>query len=98
MEAVPVSECTDLPSDAVITETNGEQVAFLLFEHAFFDYKVGDLLPPGVFYEIVNIYEILGIEVGTPLLILRNDKYDWFYSVGTKASGEIKYPAERLLQ
>ena len=93
MEAVPVSECTDLPSDAVITETNGEQVAFLLFEHAFFDYKVGDLLPPGVFYEIVNIYEILGIEVGTPLLILRNDKYDWFYSVGTKASGEIKYPA-----
>ena len=95
METVPVSECTDLPSDAVVTEPNDgeEAVAFLVFEGAYVIYETGDLLPPGTLYEIVSIYDILQIETGTPLLILRDDKYDWYYCTGTKTSTEIKYPA-----
>ena len=58
--------------------------------------KVGARLPEGECYEKMNIYDVLGIEEGTPILIYRDDRYNWYYRTGTKVDTEVKYPSARL--
>lgn len=92
MTRVPTADVTDLPEDAVVEEVDGVNMCYLVGDGAYELINVGELLTPGKFYEIISLYEILGVAVGTPLLIMRNDKYDWFYSTGTKTEGSVDYP------
>lgn len=53
--------------------------------------EVGDRLPPGRCFERLDLYAILGVEKGTPLLISKIGT-QWFYSTGTIGLGTVKTP------
>ena len=55
--------------------------------------QVGDKMPAGKCYEKINIYDLLSIAPGTPLQITRDDKWNWYYSVGTVVDETLAYPA-----
>jgi cytochrome oxidase Cu insertion factor (SCO1/SenC/PrrC family) len=93
MERVPTAGLTDLPDNALIEEVDGVEMCYLLGDGIFETIEVGSLLTPGKFYEIISLYDILDVAVGTPLLIMRNEKYDWFYCTGTRTVGTVDYPS-----
>ena len=57
------------------------------------DLENGDRLEPGKYYEKINLYDILGVEPGTPLLITRDEKWNWYYCTGTVVEDSVKYPS-----
>lgn len=57
------------------------------------DLEDGDRLEPGKYYEKINLYDILEVEPGTPLLIMRDEKWDWYYCTGTVVEDSVKYPS-----
>jgi len=93
MECVQVEGLTDLPEDALIDEIDGVNMCYRLGDEVYELVEVGRLLTPGKFYEIISLYEILGVAVGTPLLISRDENYNWYYSTGTTSSETVDYPS-----
>ena len=87
------SECTDVSDDAIVgKDESGNEIVYLVND-AFEKYWPGDKIPLGKCWENVNIYDIIGVAKGTPLLISKENNR-WFYCTGTVVEGDdISYPA-----
>ena len=90
---VPAEGLTDLPEDVVKVEIDGVEMVYPIDSLGLYEeILVGERLPTGKCFEIVNLYDYLGLERGTPILISRDDKWRWYYSTGTPTEGTVSYP------
>ena len=96
LERVPASTIFegDVP-EGVYTETEGETIFVYSIDSLglFEEIPNGAKMPTIKCYEKINIYDLLGIDPGTPLQITRDDKWNWYYSIGSVVDAEIAYPS-----
>lgn len=87
-----VSEVTEeIPDNALRgTDESGNEIVYLTRD-IYEPMKIGDRLPVGKCFEKINLYDILGIEVGTPLLIGKIDT-KWYYATGTLTPTTLTIP------
>ena len=83
-----------IPAEVYSNEVDGVKMVYPISSLSLYEEILGgERLPCGICYEKINLYDLLGLTTGTPLLITRDEKWNWYYRTGVVVDNTVVYPA-----